>query len=237
MYENKSVNIIQLFPLSIYRTKIGLTENERNILIEETQDQKSKSKNPSYKTKTGTWTGDTQGFEFLHLNKKFEKLFSLISLAIKKYTEHLGINNNKINFYYQRSWATIAKGNENISPHQHKQSHISFAYFLKKNVNDGSLNFHNEALPNEIAPGLFLSTSDKSPSKDYYKSNFFNARSVNIYPKVDEIYIFPSKSIHSTSPNKTDEERISISADISIITKESENIENLITPIDKWMKF
>ena len=33
------------------------------------------------------------------------------------------------------------------------------------------------------------------------------------------------------------EERISISDDISIITKESENIENLITPIDKWMKF
>ena len=43
---------------------------------------------------------------------------------------------------------------------------------------------------------------------------------------IDEIYIFPSKSIHSTSPNKTNEERISISADISIITKESENIEN-----------
>ena len=43
--------------------------------------------------------------------------------------------------------------------------------------------------------------------------------------------------MHSTSPNKANEERISISADISIITKESENIENLITPIDKWMKF
>ena len=31
--------------------------------------------------------------------------------------------------------------------------------------------------------------------------------------------------------------RISISADISIISKESENIENLITPVDKWKKF
>ena len=73
--------------------------------------------------------------------------------------------------------------------------------------------------------------STKKPS--FFKANFFNARIVNIHPKVDEIYIFPSKSIHSTSPNKTNEERISISADISIITKESENIENLITPIDK----
>ena len=237
MYENKSENIIQLFPLSVYKAKIGLTESERKILIEEVQSQKLKSKNPSYKIKTGTWTGDTQGFEFLYLNKKFEKLFNQISLNVKKYTECLGINNKKIDFYYQRAWATIAKDNENISPHQHKQSHISFAYYLKKNVNDGSLNFHNEALHNEIAPGLFYSSSEKSPSKDFFKANFFNARIVNINPKVDEIYIFPSKSIHSTSPNKSNEERISISADISIIAKESENIENLITPVDKWMKF
>ena len=237
MYENKSENIIQLFPLSLYKAKIGLTENERKILIEEVQNQKLKSKNPSYKIKTGTWTGDTQGFEFLYLNKKFEKLFNIISLNIKKYTECLGVNNDKIDFYYQRAWATIAKGNENISPHQHKQSHISFAYYLKKKTNDGSLNFHNEALHNEIAPGLFYSSSEKSPSKDFFKANFLNAKIVNIHPKVDEIYIFPSKSMHSTSPNKANEERISISADISIITKKSENIEFLITPIDKWMKF
>ena len=32
MYENKSENIIQLFPLSLYKAKIGLTENERKIL-------------------------------------------------------------------------------------------------------------------------------------------------------------------------------------------------------------
>ena len=236
MFENKFENIIQLFPLSIYKAKIGLSENEREVLIEEVKDQKIKSKNPSYKDKTGTWTGDTQGFEFLYLNKKFEKLFNLISLNVKKYTETLGINNDKINFYYQRAWATIAMGSENISPHQHKQSHISFAYYLKKNISDGNLNFHNEALHNEIAPGLFNPIM-KSPSKDFFKTNYLNARIVNIHPKVDEIYIFPSKSIHSTSPNKTNEERISISADISIITKESENIENLITPIDKWMKF
>ena len=237
MNENKSGEIIRIFPLLIYKNKVGLTEDEKNVLIKEIYNQKSKSKNPTYATKTSAWTGDTQGFEFLYLNKKFENLFNLISLSVKKYTECLGINNNKIDFYYQRSWATIAKGNENISPHQHKQSHISFAYYLKKNINDGSLNFHNEALHNEIAPGLFYSSSEKSPSKDFYKANFFNARVVNIYPKVDEIYIFPSKSIHSTSPNKTNEERISISADISIISKESENIENLITPVDKWKKF
>ena len=45
--------------------------------------------NLSYKDKTSAWTGDTQGFEFLYLNKRFAKLFGLISLNIRKYTEQI----------------------------------------------------------------------------------------------------------------------------------------------------
>ena len=154
MSEKNSGNILRLFPLLIYKTKIGLTEDERNILIKEIYEHETKSKNPSYSTKKSAWTGDTQGFEFLYSNKKFEKLFNLISLNIKKYTECLGINNEKIDFYYQRGWATISRSGEKIAPHKHEQSHISFAYYLKKNKNDGSLNFHNDASQNEIVSRL-----------------------------------------------------------------------------------
>ena len=55
--------------------------------------------------------------------------------------------------------------------------------------------------------------------------------------EVDELYIFPSKTAHSTTSNKTNDERMSISADISIIAKNSENIEHLLTPINRWQKF
>ena len=87
MNESVSENIIQIFPLLIYKAKIGLTEDERNILIKEIYDQESKSKNAGYKKKISAWTGDTQGFEFLYSNIKFKKLFNLISLNVKKYTE------------------------------------------------------------------------------------------------------------------------------------------------------
>ena len=72
---------------------------------------------------------------------------------------------------------------------------------------------------------------------DIYKTNFHNTNSISFKPTVDEIYIFPSKSQHSTSKNKTKEERMSISADISVVSKKSENIEFLQTPINKWKKF
>jgi len=55
--------------------------------------------------------------------------------------------------------------------------------------------------------------------------------------EVDDIVIFPSKSLHSVLPSVTNEDRISISADVSIITKNSTNSESLLTPIDKWEKF
>ena len=66
MNENKSGEIIRIFPLLIYKNKIELTEDERNVLIKEIYNQKSKSKNPTYTTKTSAWTGDAQGFEFLY---------------------------------------------------------------------------------------------------------------------------------------------------------------------------
>ena len=45
MNGSASENIIQIFSLLIYKAKIGLTEDERNILIKEIYDQESKSKN------------------------------------------------------------------------------------------------------------------------------------------------------------------------------------------------
>ena len=62
MNEKKSGNVLRIFPLFIYKIKIGLTESERNILIKEVYEQETKSNNPSYSTKTSAWTGDTQGF-------------------------------------------------------------------------------------------------------------------------------------------------------------------------------
>ena len=57
--------ILRIFPLTIYKTKIGLTDQERDLLIKEVYIQESKSKNLQYKNLNTAWTGDTQGHEFL----------------------------------------------------------------------------------------------------------------------------------------------------------------------------
>lgn len=234
MDKNINQKLIHLFPLTIYKSHLGLTDSERKELIEDVYLQEKQSKNVKYKNNYNSWTGDTQGFEFLFLNKKFNRLFSLISKEIKAYTEVIGIHSEKIDFYYQRAWATISRKGENISMHSHNQSHITFAYYLKKKKDDGKLVFHNEKAQNEISSGMFNSNLYK---ENLFKPNYANAARCNFPPELDEIVIFPSKTQHSTITNETSDDRMSISGDISIISKNSENLETLLTPINKWKKF
>ena len=125
--------LFNLFPLTIYKSKIILTDSDKKDLENEIFDMEKKSQNLGYKTEDKAWTGDTQGYENLHNNIKFKKLFGEIENHIKKYLELLNIDLEKIDIFFQRAWSTISKGVENISPHIHSQSHISFAYYLKKN--------------------------------------------------------------------------------------------------------
>ena len=52
-----------------------------------------------------------------------------------------------------------------------------------------------------------------------------------------DIIIFPSKTTHSTEVNKINKQRISISADIVFTSKNNENLEFLVPPINKWKRF
>ena len=103
----------------------------------------SASKNKYYKIPWESWPGDTQGFEYRYKNKKFSILFQEINKQLINYIKKLGINENEIDLYMTRSWATVSRGKERISSHKHRQSHISFSYYLKKNKDDAHNIFHD----------------------------------------------------------------------------------------------
>ena len=236
MSDEKKQSLFNLFPLALFRDTIEITEKEREVLVNEILSQEKNSKNTIDKGKQPAWTGDTQGYEFLFKNKKFEKLFSLISLSIKKYTSIIGLENDKFDFYYQRSWATISRGHENIGNHRHAQSHVSFAYYLSKNKDDSKITFLDENKHNEIIPSLFdsMSLQKKGLVK---KRTILNSPVVIFDTKEDDIVIFPSKTLHATQKGTFNAERISISADICFIAKNSSNLEHLMTPLNKWKLF
>ena len=205
-------------------------------MVTEILNMEDNSKNEGYKTNDSAWTGDTQGYEFLHENKSFSKLFLEIEKNIKEYLENFSIDHTQLDLYFQRSWATISRQNENIANHRHAQSHLSFAYYLKKSADDSKISFFDQSRHNEFIPGFLDSLSVQK--KNLIKSrNVLNSPTILFDVKEDDIVIFPSKSLHGTQKGVLNSERISISADIMIVAKNSENLEHLITPLDKWKIF
>jgi len=229
------MKIINLFPLSVIQEKILLDQEKKSEMTKEIRSMVLNSKNKNYKKMEYSWTGDTQGFEYLSKNNKFKDLFEQIKIKIKNYIEHLKINENAIEFYITRSWATVSNGQERIIKHRHKQSHISFAYYLKKSKEDSNLVFIDDHFQNEIIPGIFGSTT-ASNQGIIKELNLFNARSVDIKVEEDDIIIFPSKALHGTQSNIMNNERISISGDIVCVAKDSLNLETMMPPLKNWEK-
>ena len=229
------MNLINLFPLTIIKDKIEISVEDKDVMISEIRDMKKNSKNLSYQTKTNAWTGDTQGFEFIHKNKKFKKLFDEIIKRVWGYLNCVEIDNKLVDIYIQRSWATISIGNERIKKHRHFQSHISFAYYLKKNKQDSNFVVFDESYKNEIMPGIFR--SDTALQKGIVKKmNQFNVTQAIVNIEENDIVIFPSKTIHSTQPTQNNDERISISADIVCVAKDSNLLEMGMPPLNEWTK-
>ncbi len=229
------MKIHNFFPLSIFLDQIDLSKEEKKILIKEVIEMEKKSQNPNHKLKGASWTGDTQGFEYLFKNKKFEKLFIKIKEKIDLYLDYLQVNKEKLDIFMMRAWATISNNEEAIHKHQHLQSHLSFAYYLKKSPNDSKFILHDEEKKNEFIPNLFNSNS--LLQKQYVKKiTFPTASTVAFDAKEDDIIIFPSKTHHSTENSKNNNNRISISGDIIFLAKESNLLEYLTPNFNNWKK-
>ena len=217
-------------PFSVFKDVININDSQKAIMIKRILDIKNSNQNSN-----SAWTSDINGEQFLLRNKFFRKLYKEIGTKVKEYASTLNINIEMIDFYMQRSWATVCNKNEYLNPHKHWQSNISFAYYLKKPLNSGNIVFSFNENPNEIADKLF--SYDKLKKGLLHDINNLNQTVFELEAIEDEIIIFPSKTAHSTMKNLSNEERISISGDISIMLKNSNEFEHLLPNPNLWQRF
>ena len=226
----KSNKSFQFMPFSVFKDVININNSQKAIMIKRILDIKNSNQNSN-----SAWTSDINGEQFLLRNKFFRKLYKEIGTKVKEYASTLNINIEMIDFYMQRSWATVCNKNEYLNPHKHWQSNISFAYYLKKPLNSGNIVFSFNENPNEIANKLF--SYDKLKKGLLHDINNLNQTVFEIDAMEDEIVIFPSKTAHSTMRNLSNEDRISISGDISIMLKNSNEFEHLLPNPNLWQRF
>ena len=227
--------IYDLFPLTVLKQKINLSAVEKEKMVEFIFQSEENTEHIK-KHENRAWLGDVRGHEFLFNNSEFKILMKLIAERIKSYGEIFHIDNTKINYYFQRCWATITRKDEQIFFHDHAQSHISFAYYLLKPENSGDIKFRADS-QNEIATGLFEPGSTKFSYELIKKYDFRNSTAVEVEVEEDSIIMFPSKIKHATLPSKSEEARISISGDICITLKDSYGHEKLMPNLKNWKLF
>ena len=83
------MKVHNFFPLSILQDHIKLADDEKLSLINNIRIMKNNSNNSSYQKIDASWTGDTQGYEYIFNNAKFDNLFLNIKKKIEIYLDFL----------------------------------------------------------------------------------------------------------------------------------------------------
>jgi uncharacterized protein (TIGR02466 family) len=222
-------DIVNAFPLSIYRNTLAIDPQVKAAMVETVL---AMGRTPSRKAKGRTWTGDINGFGFLHQDHRFAELFGAFPGHLRQYLNFLQIDPDKLHLYYTRSWATVSQGRESIAPHRHRLSHISLVYYLKKPENSGGIRFIDADAPNQFAPYLFR--EEMLEQGVVKKPTLANTRAITLQPKEDDVWIFPSMVEHATEPNLSPEPRLSIAIDIVTTIKDSDTLEFMLPDLDRW---
>ena len=127
---------------------------------------------------------------------------------ISSYIEQVMIDMNwekeKQTIKISNMWAIINTGGSTNSRHQHGNSTISAAYYVKAPKNCGDIVFY-----------------DPRPAPVYYypsaeSSNLLNAQVNGVTPKEGALIMFPSYLDHSVNENLSNQERIVISFNIIV---------------------
>ena len=228
-------NTLDLFPLTIFKESISLPPQEKAEIVAQILRTAEEPVPATSKAAGKAWTGDKFGHEFLFRHPLFANLSRIVGDTVREYVEVLGIDGDQVDFFFQRSWATVTQRAENIAAHSHVQSNISFAYYPLKPENSGDIQFSMREVPNEVAAHIF---DGQKVTRGFVKNmSLQNAKSIDVDVKEDDIVIFPSKTLHATRPNESQSPRISISGDVTLMLKDSTGHEHMMPNFSNWRQF
>ena len=136
-----------------------------------------------------------------------QNFITFILPAIEKVMNDMGWDKEKQTAKISNMWAIINTGGAANLRHQHGNSTISGAYYVKAPNNCGDIVFYDP----RPAP-VFSHPNSNKP-------NTLNAMVNSISPVEGGLVLFPSYLEHSVNSNKSKEERIVISFNVSLILK------------------
>ena len=192
-----------LFPTPVWTIQL---ENYKNINEEMHDYIKSKQKNDQI----GINKSNIEGWHSKDFNlndKEPQNFITFILSSIEQIMNDMNWEKEKQTAKINNMWAIINTGGSTNLRHQHGNSTISGAYYVRAPIDSGDIVFYDPrpapvySHPNVVSP------------------NVLNAQVNGISPKEGALVLFPSYLDHSVNENKSNKERIVISFNIKIQMK------------------
>ncbi len=147
--------------------------------------------------KTGAPAGTRQSSQDLHLVPEFAELVAVFQRATRGVLDAMQADYE--DFEITGCWANIGAPGSQHSMHSHANNFLSGVYYVKTPPGADSISFRD---PREQRSIL---------QPQYRETNQFNVAVQNIAAEAGSLIIFPSWLRHSVPPNRSAEERVSIS--------------------------
>ena len=222
-------NIVNLFPLSVYINDVPEHQSLKERFV-----SKLKALPPYQPDSRYAWTGDVKGHGFIHLDEDYKPWLDAMVPHIHRYLELLQLRTEYLDIFFQRSWPVVTRRNQVVASHNHENAHISLVYYLNKPEHAGGLRLLMNSAPNEIVPNLFSAAVAVQPF--FVERTPFNSNHVDLDPNEGQVLIFPSKTLHQTIQSESDEDRISLTADIAVMLKADSECEKFMPAFSLWKK-
>jgi len=126
-----------------------------------------------------------------------------------KIVQEFKYDTSKLNLKFLNMWININKKNSCNRVHIHHNSILSGVYYLKCPQNCGDIVFPRNFSESYIIESVGTILED----------NVFNYRSISYKPEQNKLLIFPGWVPHEVTNNNSDEDRISISFNIGVVSK------------------
>jgi uncharacterized protein (TIGR02466 family) len=197
---------LALFPTPVYTNQISSDKFE--LVQKELLTAINKIKENNLFQKRSDWNTNIFSISDPTFNRDIIKEYSLLlfkeqlELHIMQYMSEIGTPITKVSkdkILIQSAWFTQTMKDEYSHDHMHGDCDISGVYYIKTNGNDGSIYFNTPA-PTINSSYCFLHIPGRHITP----------------PSQGTILLFPGFLNHGVYCNKTDNERLSISFNISI---------------------
>ncbi len=191
------------FSTPVWISQIDNYETINNNLKKFIYDQKENSPKGVHKSNISGWHSE----QFDLQDDNLKSFLNALKPKIEEAIIDMGWDIKNQIVKITSMWSIINKKNSFNEKHHHGNSALSAAYYVKADQDSGDIVFYDPR-------HAFIFAHPEAS-----KINELNAQVKSITPKAGTLVLFPSFLEHSVKPSQSDDDRIVISFNISLIHK------------------